>query len=308
MKILVTGASGFVGKYLVKLLLSHEHEVVALGLNNANLSIPVYEADILDYEAVLTCMKQVKPDAVIHLAAISNVPLSWENPGLTIDVNIHGTTNVFQALAEVNANGMFLSIGSSDEYGLTAKAGVPLTEDMLCQPQNPYAISKYCAEQMVLQLGKKYNMKVIHTRSFNHFGPGQAKGFVTSDFACQIAAIEKGLREPIIRVGDLSAYRDFLYVEDVVKAYVALIEENVSCGIYNICSGKSIQMKTILEQLLLQAKNKIEIAVDPKKYRPAEVPFFVGDCSKLKNATGWSSKISFGYGAELLLDYWRTVG
>ena len=309
MKVLVTGAGGFVGEYLVRLLLSHKHQVVAMGVGNGaflqELQVPTYEVNILDEDAILRTLKAERPEAVIHLAAISNVPLSWVKPTLTVDVNIRGTVNVLQALSEVNPKAKFLNIGSSDEYGLAAKAGVPLTEDMLPQPQNPYAISKYCAEQMVLQLGKKLGMQVLHTRSFNHFGPGQAKGFVTTDFASQIAEIEKGKQEPVIKVGDLSAYRDFTFVADVVAAYVALIEKDVPSGVYNICSGETRKMEEILKTLIALAKVKIKIKVDHNKLRPSEVPYFIGDCTKLKAATDWQPKYNFEQGMREVLDYWR---
>ena len=245
MKILITGAGGFVGKHLIERLQKNHHDLAALGLGCdteafAQKNIPLYAADILDEEAVQRCMDREKPDAVIHLAAISNVPLSWEKTGLTAEVNVKGTINVFLAFAHANPKGTFVNIGSSDEYGLTAKKGVPLTEDMPCQPQNPYAISKLCAEQMVLQLGEKYGVKVISTRSFNHFGPGQAKGFVVSDFASQIAEIERGEREPVMKVGDLSAWRDFSYVGDVVDAYARLLEKDAPAGVYNVCSGQAV--------------------------------------------------------------------
>lgn len=291
MKILVTGAGGFVGEYLVKLLKAHNHDVVAIGINNGTflkeLSIPTHVVNILDYPVLRETMQNVVPDAVIHLAAVSNVPISWNKPGLTIDVNIHGTVNVLQALYEVNPKAKFLNIGSSDEYGLTAKCGKPLTEDMPCQPQNPYSISKYCTEQMVLQLGKKYGMNVISTRSFNHFGPGQAKGFVVSDFASQIKAIEAGEQEPVIRVGDLSAARDFTFVSDVVEAYVSLIEKDVESGVYNVCSGKAMTVQEILDMMLHLSSKEIKVEIDEGKFRPSEVPFFVGCADKLSNATGW---------------------
>lgn len=291
MKILVTGAGGFVGEYLVKLLKAHNHDIVAIGINNGTflkeLSIPTHVVNILDYPVLRETMQNVVPDAVIHLAAVSNVPISWNKPGLTIDVNIHGTVNVLQALYEVNPKAKFLNIGSSDEYGLTAKCGKPLTEDMPCQPQNPYSISKYCTEQMVLQLGKKYGMNVISTRSFNHFGPGQAKGFVVSDFASQIKAIEAGEQEPVIRVGDLSAARDFTFVSDVVEAYVSLIEKDVESGVYNVCSGKAMTVQEILAMMLHLSSKEIKVEIDEGKFRPSEVPFFVGCADKLSNATGW---------------------
>lgn len=291
MKILVTGAGGFVGEYLVKLLKAHNHDIVAIGINNGTflkeLSIPTHVVNILDYPVLRETMQNVVPDAVIHLAAVSNVPISWNKPGLTIDVNIHGTVNVLQALYEVNPKAKFLNIGSSDEYGLTAKCGKTLTEDMPCQPQNPYSISKYCTEQMVLQLGKKYGMNVISTRSFNHFGPGQAKGFVVSDFASQIKAIEAGEQEPVIRVGDLSAARDFTFVSDVVEAYVSLIEKDVESGVYNVCSGKAMTVQEILDMMLHLSSKNIKVEIDEGKFRPSEVPFFVGCADKLSNATGW---------------------
>lgn len=291
MKVLVTGAGGFVGEYLVKLLKAHNHDVVAIGINNGaflkELSVPTHVVNILDYPVLRETMQNVVPDAVIHLAAVSNVPISWNKPGLTIDVNIHGTVNVLQALYEVNPKAKFLNIGSSDEYGLTAKCGKPLTEDMPCQPQNPYSISKYCTEQMVLQLGKKYGMNVISTRSFNHFGPGQAKGFVVSDFASQIKAIEAGEQEAVIRVGDLSAARDFTFVSDVVEAYVSLIEKDVESGVYNVCSGKAMTVQEILDMMLHLSSKEIKVEIDEGKFRPSEVPFFVGCADKLSNATGW---------------------
>jgi GDP-4-dehydro-6-deoxy-D-mannose reductase len=309
MKILVTGAGGFVGNYLLRLLLEHKHTVIAMGVGNGaflkELHIPTYEVNIVDYKAVFQCLQQVMPDAVIHLAAISNVPMSWNKPTLTAEVNIVGTINVLQALAEVNKKAKFLNIGSSDEYGLAAKIGKPLTEDVFCQPQNPYSISKYCAEQMVLQLGKKDGMRVIHVRPFNHFGPGQAKGFATTDFASQIADIEAGKQEPIIKVGDLSAYRDFTFVADVVAAYVALVEKDVASGVYNICSGKARKVEEILTTLVSLSTEKIKIEVDRSKFRIAEVPFFVGNCDKLKKATGWNPVYDFEHGMMEVLEYWR---
>lgn len=308
MKVLVTGAGGFVGEYLVKLLKAHNHDIVAIGINNGTflkeLSIPTHVVNILDYPVLRETMQNVVPDAVIHLAAVSNVPISWNKPGLTIDVNIHGTVNVLQALYEVNPKAKFLNIGSSDEYGLTAKCGKTLTEDMPCQPQNPYSISKYCTEQMVLQLGKKYGMNVISTRSFNHFGPGQAKGFVVSDFASQIKAIEVGEQEPVIRVGDLSAARDFTFVSDVVEAYVALIEKDVENGVYNVCSGRAITIQEILDMMLSLSSKDIKVEIDENKFRPSEVPFFVGNSEKLKGVTGWQLQYDCIDGLSRTMEYW----
>lgn len=309
MKILITGAGGFVGKYLTRLLLKHGHQLVAIGINNGHLlkelGVSTYEINILDYPAIVECMKKEQPNGVINLAAISNVPLSWDKPTLTIEVNVIGTINILNALIATNPCAKFLNVGSSDEYGLAAKQGIPLTENILCQPQNPYSISKFCAEQMVLQLGKRNGITVIHTRSFNHFGPGQAKGFVTTDFASQIASIEKGKQAPIIKVGDLSAYRDFSFVTDVVAAYVALMENKVESGVYNICSGHARKIEEILYTLVAQSTKEIKIEVDSAKMRLSETPFFVGNCDKLKKATGWQPHYEFIQGMKEVLKYWR---
>ena len=175
---------------------------------------------------------------------------------------------------------------------------------MVCLPQNPYAISKYCAEQMVLKLGVKYEMDVVTTRSFNHFGPHQNKGFVVSDFASQIAEIKKNLKEPVIYVGDTSAARDFLYVVDVVKAYVSLLENNVPSGIYNVSSGSAISINEILNILLELSNKNIEIKIDEAKFRPVEVKSFAGCNAKLKTSTGWSYKDNLVNNLESTLNYW----
>ncbi len=308
MKILLTGAGGFVGGYLVRCLLQHNHVVVALEMNGrlqAQKNVSVQSVNILDREALEYCISDVRPDAVVHLAAVSNIPLAWENPGLVVDVNIRGTVNVLQALYRVSPKTTFISIGSGDEYGMAAKVSVPLTEQVICQPQNPYAISKYAAEGLVLQLGKKYGMKVICTRSFNHFGPGQARGYVTADFSSQIAAIERGEQPPVMRVGDLTACRDFTFVEDVAEAYVALLEKNPDGGVYNVCSNKARSVQEILDYLISQSKIKISVEKEPSLMRPSDVPFFVGDFSKIKEKTGWEPHYDFYQGLQDTLNYWR---
>lgn len=307
MKILVTGAGGFVGRYLLRLLQSHGHALCSLGIGGSyEMDIPVHEVDILDCDAVQEVMQQEQPDAVIHLAAMANVGASWDKPALTLDVNVRGTVNVLQSLHEACPAARFLNIGSSDEYGLAAKFGQPLTEDMPCLPQNPYSVSKLCAEQTVLLLGRKYGMRVVSTRSFNHFGAGQARGFAVSDFAAQIAAMEKGMQDAVLRVGDLSAARDFTAVEDVVAAYAALVEEDVPSGVYNVCSGNARKISDMLEELVQLSNLKIEVQVDPAKLRPVDVPCFVGCADKLREATGWKPVVPHKLGLQRALDDWRS--
>ncbi|WP_026760892.1 GDP-mannose 4,6-dehydratase [Selenomonas ruminantium] len=309
MKVLITGAGGFVGSYLIDCLREHGHEPVALGLGGEEKlvakNVPVYAVNILDEGSMTKALQKEQPDAVIHLAAISNVPKSWEIPDTTAEVNICGTIKLVKAMVAATPNAKLLVVGSSDEYGLTAKNGVPLTEDMPCQPQNPYSISKYCAEQMALQLGKKYGLKVICTRSFNHFGPGQAMGFAISDFVSQIVAIERGEQAPVLKVGDLSASRDFTYVTDVVEAYVKLIENDTIEGVFNVCSGKSVAIGEMLEMLKELSSKDIEVVKDESNFRIAEVHCFTGNNDKLVKITNWKPMMMMSNMLEKTLEGYR---
>lgn len=309
MKILVTGAGGFVGGHLTKLLMEHGHYVCSLGQGSPhNMPKDMHmEVDILDKDKVIDAMVQFNPEVVFHLAALSNVPYCWREPEKAVAVNVCGMIHVLEAFARVREGGRFVSIGSSDAYGIAANTGRPLTEEDICLPQNPYAVSKLCAEQLSMQLGKKLGIKVIHTRSFNHYGPGQALGFVVSDFACQVAQIEIGKKTPVISVGDLSVARDFTYVKDVIAAYASLIENDAPSGIYNICSGKAITIQQVLDNLLALSKVHVEVSKDPARDRPAEVPFFVGNNCKIRKAVGWQPEVSFLEGIEKTLEYWRAV-
>ena len=309
MKIVVTGAGGFVGGHLIEALHCHDHDVVALGIGGEqklqSQGVTVHTVNILDAEGLESVLGEEKPDAIIHLAAVSNVAHSWDIPDITAETNVCGTIRLITAMNKTVSNAKLLVVGSGDEYGFTAKEGRPLTEEMPCQPQTPYAISKYCAEQMALQLGKRWNLRVICTRSFNHFGPGQAQGFAISDFASQIAAIEQGQQEPILRVGNLSASRDFTYVTDIVDAYVMLIEQEVDSGIYKVCSGTARTIQEMLEVLLEMSERKIHVEYDEKKGRPSEVPFFVGSNEKLKKAVNWKPKVDVITGLKKTITYWR---
>ncbi|SEH25204.1 GDP-mannose 4,6-dehydratase [Selenomonas sp. KH1T6] len=311
MKILITGAAGFVGGHLIRAFAGHGHELAALDLGTSPLfkeyGVSHHQADLLDGEAMQEVFRQERPEAIVHLAAIANVPFAWEHPAKTMAVNVGGTATLLETMAKCAPEAKLLTIGSSDAYGLTAKCGKPLTEDMPCEPQNPYSISKLCAEQLAMQLAKKYSLNVIAARSFNHFGPGQKLGFVVSDFASQIAAIERGEQEAVLSVGDLTAARDFTYIDDIISAYVALTEKAVASGIYNICSGRPRKIEEVLQGLLACSSKEIEVRKDPARLRPSEVPFFVGDGAKLSEATGWKPVTDFQEGLQKTLDYWRKI-
>jgi GDP-4-dehydro-6-deoxy-D-mannose reductase len=308
MKVLVTGAGGFVGHHLVNKLIERGHYVVPCVHNNkGNYIIPVnvINLDISNTDEIQRVLEITKPDAVIHLAAQSSVPVSWDNPALTFQINTIGTVNLLQKIGEFNPEIKFIYVGSSEEYGLSAKTHSLLVEETECIPQNPYAISKLSAGQAVIQLSKKYNINSLHARPFNHFGPGQKQGFVISDFASQIIEIERGLREPKIHVGDISTYRDFTDVRDVINAYILLLENKVDNGIYNISSGNAREINTLLNQLISLAQLDVEVITDPNKFRASEVKKFAGDYTKIKKAVGWNVEYSIEISLRDTLDWWR---
>lgn len=312
MRVLVTGAGGFVGEHLISALLNNGHEVFAGGLHSASTvfrsekGIEYLKFDITDNSMVKNIIGEVKPDGIIHLAAQSKVNTSWEDPANTILVNTIGTINLINAVKDNAPDARIINIGTSEEYGLTGKLGKPLDESQPCLPQNPYAISKLAAGQLALQLAYKEKLNVIHVRPFNHFGPGQQIGYAVSDFSSQITMIERGICPPQINVGDLSTQRDFSDVRDVVSAYISLLEGKVENGIYNVCSGTPHSINEILHFLVQQAKIPIAIKIDQGKFRPSDVPLFVGSNSKLEKTINWRAKRLLTDSLLETLDWWRT--
>lgn len=309
MRVLVTGAGGFVGGYLVPRLVSRGHQVYAGELQHSQFksikNVNSVKFDITNYQELEYMMSKIRPDGIIHLAAQSMVKRSWENPVLTINVNTIGTINLIKAVKLVVPTCKIINIGTSEEYGLTGKLGQPLGEESPCVPQNPYAISKFAAGQLALQLANKEKLNLIHVRPFNHFGPGQQIGYVVSDFCSQIASIEKGIASPIMYVGDLNAQRDFSDVRDVIEAYIVLLESKADNGVYNICSGKPRTIKNILDLLIQQSSASIEVKIDQERFRPSEVPLFFGSNQKIANAIDWSPKQEFSASLLETLNWWR---
>ncbi len=307
MRVFVTGADGFVGVHLIRNLLDHGHNVIAGVLSssaNFIMPVPTVRFNLLDCDRLDRVIEEVKPEGIIHLAAQSMVKLAWDNPAQTIAVNIIGTINLVNAVAKHARNAKIINVGSSEEYGLSGKLGKPLTEEDYCLPQNPYATSKLAAGQIVLQLANKEKLRIIHVRPFNHFGPQQREGFVVSDFASQIAKIEKGLCPPIMYVGDLSAKRDFTDVRDIVEAYTLLLEKDVDVGIYNICSGIPHTAREILNIMLRECRSNIDIRINRDKMQPSSVPIFIGSAAKLHRATGWAPKGIFDNSIKSTLSWW----
>ncbi len=308
-KALIIGAGGFVGSYLINCLRHEFHmEVYATKLNGTTFSHPsarIYDLDILDREAVRKLLDKIRPDYIFHLAAQSSVSAAWKDPMLTIDVNIKGSVNVMDAVRELPYKPRILIIGSGEEYGHIRDGQTPISEETMLRPGNLYAATKACQNMIGSIYAKAYGMEIILVRAFNHVGPGQAPIFVVSDFCKQTAEIEMGLREPLIRVGNLSARRDFTDVRDVVRAYGLLSLKGTAGETYNVGSGTAIKIRQILDLIVGMSSAKIGVEVDPAKIRPVDIPVIEGDITKITRATGWKPVISIEQTIKETLDYWR---
>lgn len=304
MRILVIGAGGFVGEKLTSRLKDCDYEVFA-GSRKPVQQGDIY-IDILDKKSLDYAIKAISPDCVYHLAAQTKVWESWNDPKSFLETNAIGTLNVIESVMDYAPKTKVIMIGSSEEYGLSALQGVPLSEETPCNPQNPYAISKFAAGQLALQLGIKHNLNIIHVRAFNHYGPGQQTGFVISDFISQIVNIERALIEPVMTVGDLSALRDFTYIDDIIEAYISLLNRKVTPGMYNVCSKKNVSIQEILDTLLMLSNQTISVEIDAQRFRKNNVPIFLGSYDKLNQATGWFPKVNLVEGLSNTLEWWRT--
>ena len=306
---LLVGAAGFVGGYLAQELAGSGWHVHGTHLPSEAVSAPLeaHVLDILDREACAALLGAVKPDAVFHLAAQSSVALSWKNPGLTIDVNIKGAVNVLEAVraAGLEKSCRVLLIGSAEEYGAPLPDEVPVREDNPLRPSNLYAITKRAQNEIGMLYARAYGMDVVATRSFNHFGPGQAPIFVMADFAKQLAEAEKGLREPVLRTGNLAARRDFTDVRDVVRAYRLLALYGRAGETYNVGSGRAVAIEELLRRLLALTETPVTWEVDPARLRPVDVPEVRADITKLQAVIGWRPEIDIDTTLADTLAYWR---
>lgn len=305
---LIIGAAGFVGSYLIDEMHSCGIDACATKLPHEHLEhehARIYDLDILDREAIVTLLLEIRPDYIFHLAAQSSVGLSWKNPGLTVDVNIKGSINVMDAVRELYYKPRVLLIGSGEEYGHIRPGETPIREDNLLRPGNIYAATKACQNMIGSIYAQAYDMQLMMVRSFNHIGPGQAPMFVVSDFCKQVAEIEKGLREPVMYVGNLAAKRDFTDVRDVVRAYVKLARQGAPGETYNMGSGHAVEIQKILDMIISLSEKEIRVEIDPNKIRPVDVPIIEADITKLHELTGWEPKIELEQTIRDTLDYWR---
>ena len=315
-RILITGCTGFVGKYVVKQCRLRYPQADLFGLAGHAVSsttppvqstVKLLVADITQRDQIRQVVAQVQPDLILHLAAQSSVAASWKDPQNTLRVNVEGTIHLLEALRAEQLTPRIVLIGSGEQYGLVRPAENPIHEDCLFRPANPYAVSKATQDLYGYQYFTAYGLPIIRARPFNHFGPGQVSTFVIAKFARQVALIEAGKAPPELPVGNLEARRDFLPVEDVVAAYLTLAEQGQPGKAYNIGSGYARSIRSILNLLLTLTTSSIHIYEDPALLRPVDVPLLEADTSRLRADTNWQPTIPFEVALQHTLDYWRTT-
>jgi GDP-4-dehydro-6-deoxy-D-mannose reductase len=315
MNVLITGITGFAGSHLAEYILAEHSGVKIHGIvrwrsrmdNIAHLAgkIELHEADIKDMISLRKTLEASRPDKIFHLAAQSFVPTSWRLPVETFQINSIGQINLFEAILALKLDPRIQIAGSSEEYGLVRADEVPMKETNYLRPLSPYAVSKVAQDLLGYQYYKSYGLRAIRTRGFNHTGPRRGEVFVTSNFAKQVAEIEKGKREPVIHVGNLDAQRDFTDVRDMVRAYWLATEKAEDGDVYNIGTGKTISMHGLLDLLMGMSKVKVRVQVDPERLRPSDVQILQADATKFRKQTGWAPTIPFEKTLRDLLDYWR---
>ena len=293
MRALVTGATGFVGRYLLEALGDAGYETLACGGPHDTDALPI---DLLELASLRAALDLGRPDVVFHLAAATFVPDAIASPMAAYVTNVRGTANVAQAVRDYARDSgtavRLLFTSSAEVYGVQPSENFPLRESCAPNPANPYAASKAAAEMLLLGEMHAFGLDVVIARAFNHIGPGQSDRFVVASFAAQLAKIAAG-GAPQLYVGNIDAKRDFLDVRDVVRAYVALARDGEAGAIYNVCSGAARSIRDVLRELIIAAHVAVEVRDDPERLRPSDVPLFVGDASKLRAATGWEPRIPF---------------
>lgn len=277
---LITGGTGFVGSHLQREFGSR-YRVVPLGS----------DTDVRNREALSAVVRREKPDVVVHLASITTLAESFADPLRTYEVIFGGAYNLLTSLRVEGFRGRMLYVSSSEVYGWPAPELLPINEMHPLRPRSPYAVAKIAAEMLCYQWSQEHPFDILIARPFNHIGPGQSERFAVASFACQMAAIRSGLKSPVLEVGYLEATRDFCDVRDVVKAYAALLEKGHNGETYNVCTGREVSMRQIVESLIRLTGVPVELRQDATRTRIEGLQRICGDFSRISKDTGWAPTI-----------------
>lgn len=290
MKYLITGSNGFVGRYFIEYLKNNENEAVIYGAdiseNSLNPDITYIQIDLNDRFAVYRMLEKIKPDYIIHLAAMSSVAQSWQDPAKCFLHNTSVFLNIADGVRELDIKCRILSVGSSEEYGIYDE---PMKENFVLHPKSPYSVARLSQEYLSKLYVDYFNLDIVMTRSFNHIGPRQNLKFVIPSFVHQLVKISKG-KQKDIKVGNIDVVRDFLDVRDVVNAYYKILKNGKTREVYNVCSGKGVRLRDIIEMVSAKLNITPKIIVDNNRLRANEIMSVIGDNSKLKTEIGWEPK------------------
>jgi len=306
-RVLVTGAGGFVGRHLVALFAARGARVRGAGLGPAPEGVALEdwcEADLAELAQAREAVAASALDAVVHLAAQSSAARSFEAPAETFRANVSGTWSLLEAVRVDAPGARVLVAGSSEVYGPIAP-GTRATEAAPLAPVSPYALSKAAAEEVARAYAEAHGLDVVRTRAFGHTGPGQDTRFVVPAFAKQVAEIEAGRAEAVLRVGNLDVTRDLSDVRDIVEGYAALLERGAKGGVYNLCRGEGTHLRALVAELTGLARVRVAVEVDPARLRPADMPWLVGDPSAIARDAGWAVRRPLAGTLRDVLEEWR---
>ncbi len=308
-KVLITGASGFVGQHLIERLLQGNYEIVAAvyggEIDDRNGRVTSIALNLTNKESINQVVETTRPDWIFHLAALSSPAASFSDDNKTVVNNIVAQANLLSAAVTYTPEARVLVVGSAEEYGKVATENLPISESCPLRPMSPYAVSKVTQDFMGLQYYLSYGLPVIRVRPFNHVGEYQTDQFVLAAFAKQVALIENRQQDPIIRVGNLEATRDFSDVKDMVRAYELALLHGDPGEVYNLGSGNETPVSQLLDVLLSLSTTPIKVEQDPARMQGSDVPRLKCDSSRFSELTGWKAEIPLESTIARVLDYWR---
>ncbi len=312
MRVLIVGASGFVGGHLVAECLARGDEVrgtLRPGEEGSarDRRAQWSAADLLDGASLEGAIAGARPEGIVHLAGQANVAEAHRDPAGTFRANAEGTLRLLEAARRTAPAARIVVVTSAEVYGAVPASGQPISESAPLAPTSPYGVSKAAAD-LVAEAAARAGQHVVRMRPFNHIGPGQRPGFIAPDMAVQIAAIERGEREPAVRVGNLTAARDFTDVRDVARAYRDALDRGAAGAVYNVASGAATPIETVVRFFVDRARVPVRLEPDPARLRPSDVPVTRGDASKAARELGWRPRIALEESLAAVLEEWRAAG